>query len=152
MTLPPPPSEELWASAHVLPTLFPVLVLRMNMFSAWKGRRQHLRLCRKTEQWSKLPVGLAWWDTSSHSSPCLPPDPPAPHKWGTDADHPHKSPSAAGNSLKSTLMCHQGGLCSTATRAAAIKGKFPFYALRSSAAGSHDSPRSLIYHPVALFL
>ena len=29
-----------------------------------------------------------------------------------------------------------------AIRATAIKGKFPFYVLRSSAAGSHDSPRS----------
>lgn len=34
-----PPSEELLASAHFLPTLFPVLALRMNMFSAWKASK-----------------------------------------------------------------------------------------------------------------
>lgn len=148
-----PPSEELLASAHFLPTLFPVLALGWICSLLGKPGRQHLMFFRKIEQWSKLP---SWVSMMRYLQPLITPlaswptgVPQMGHKCRPSPQEPKFRRKF---SSKSTLMCHQGGLCSVAIRATAIKGKFPFYMLRPSAAGSHDSPRSLIYHLVALFL
>lgn len=68
------------------------------------------------------PVGLAWWDTSTHHPACL-----LTH-WRPQMGHKCRPPPQERSfawefSSKSTLMCHQGGLCSC-DKSTAIKASF----------------------------